>query len=239
MLVSTNLGDYNFNVFKNPQVEVRMDDGPHYLLTTKEKFDGITSDPLDPWVKGAAALYTREFFEIAKQHLNPGGVVTPFVQRYDSNEAAVKSEIATFLEAFPNGMVFANTIQGQGYDVVLVGQVEPAKIDVDKMQARLSSPEYAKVAQSLREIGIYSAVDLVATYAGSATDLKPWTKDALINRDRNLRLQYLAGLSLNTYKADPIYINMTKTARYPESLFTGSAQTMESLRRAIKFPSVQ
>src|SRR5438094_8188206 len=107
------------------------------------------------------------------------------------------------------------------------------------MQARLARPGYAKVAQSLREIGIYTGVDLVATYAGSSTDLKPWTKDALINRDRNLRLQYLAGLSLNTYKADPIYINMTKSARYPENLFTGSAQTMESLRRAIKFPSVQ
>ena len=238
-VVSTYFAEHNFDVIRNPKVRVQVDDGRHFLLTTKEKFDGITSDPLDPWVKGAAALYTREFFEIAKQHLNPGGVVTQFVQLYESNEEAVKSEIATFLEAFPNGMVFANTIQGQGYDVVLVGQVEQTKIDVDKMQERLGSTDYARVAQSLREIGIYSAVDLVATYAGSATDLKPWTKDALINRDRNLRLQYLAGLSLNTYKADPIYINMTKTARYPESLFTGSAQTMESLRRAIKFPSVQ
>ena len=235
-VVSTYFADYNFDVIRNPRVRVQVDDGRHFLLTTKEKFDGITSDPLDPWVKGAAALYTREFFEIAKQHLNPGGVVTQFVQLYESNEEAVKSEVATFLEAFPNGMVFANTIQGQGYDVVLVGQVEPAKIDVDKVQARLNSSEYAKVAQSLREIGIYSAVDLAATYAGSATDLKPWTQDASINRDRNLRLQYLAGLSLNTYKADPIYINMTKNARYPESLFTGSDQTLEALRRAIKFP---
>jgi spermidine synthase len=236
-VVSTYFAAYNFDVIRNPRVRVQVDDGRHFLLTTKEKFDGITSDPLDPWVKGAAALYTREFFEIAKQHLNPGGVVTQFVQLYESNEAAVKSEVATFLEAFPNGMVFANTVQGQGYDVVLVGQVEPAKIDIDKMQTRLNSPEYSKLAQSLRDIGIYSAVDLAGTYAGSAADLKPWTKDAMINRDRNLRLQYLAGLSLNTYSADPIYINMTKSARYPENLFTGSDQTIASLRRTIKFPS--
>jgi spermidine synthase len=182
-------------------------------------------------------LYTREFFEIAKQHLNPGGVVTQFVQLYESNEEAVKSEIATFLEAFPNGMVFANTVQGQGYDVVLVGQIGPAKIDIDKIQARLNSSEYMKVAQSLREINISSAVDLVSTYAGSAEDLKPWTKDAVINRDLNLRLQYLAGLSLNTYRADPIYVNMTKTARYPDNIFTGSEQTMDALRRMIKFPA--
>jgi spermidine synthase len=134
-------------------------------------------------------------------------------------------------------MVFANTINGQGYDVVLFGQVEPVKIDVDKVQARLDSPEFARVAQSLREVGIYSAVDLFATYAGSATDLKPWTQDAMINVDRNMRLQYLAGLGLNLYKADPIYISMTTHARYPEDVFTGSEQTMKALRSAIRFPS--
>jgi len=58
-------------------------------------------NPLDPWVKGAAALYTREFWQLAKDHLKPGGVVTVFVQLYESTEEAVKSEIATFFEVFP------------------------------------------------------------------------------------------------------------------------------------------
>jgi spermidine synthase len=238
-VVSTHFAEHNFDVIRNPRVEVRIDDGRHYLLTSKEKFDGITSDPLDPWVKGAAALYTREFFEIAKQHLNPGGIVTQFVQLYESNEEAVKSEIATFLEAFPNGMVFANTVNGQGYDVVLLGQVEPTKIDVDKLQAKLDSPEYARMAQSLREIGIYSATDLMATYAGNAVDLKPWTQDAMINRDRNMRLQYLAGMSLNTYQADPIYVKMTAHTKYPENLFVGSAATLDGIRRAMRFAPAQ
>lgn len=238
-VVSTYFAEHNFDVIRNPKVQVRIDDGRHFLLTTKEKFDGITSDPLDPWVKGAAALYTREFFEIAKQHLNPGGVVTQFVQLYESTEEAVKSEIGTFMEAFPNGMVFANTVNGQGYDVVLLGQVEPLKIDIDKVQARLNSPEYARMAQSLREVGIYSAVELLGTYAGSAADLKPWLADAAINRDRNMRLQYLAGLGLNLYKADPIYVNMARHAKFPENLFTGSEQVMEALRQAIRIPGAR
>ncbi len=238
-VVSTYFAEHNFDVVRNPKVTVRVDDGRHFLLTTKEKFDGITSDPLDPWVKGAAALYTREFFELAKQHLNPGGVVTQFVQLYESNEEAVKSEIATFFEAFPNGVVFANLVNGQGYDVVLLGQVEPTKIDVDKVQERLNLPQYARMTQSLRQIGILSAEDLMATFAGQAADLKPWMQDASINRDRNLRLQYLAGMGLNLYKADPIYINMVVHARFPENLFAGSEPTMQSLRRSIRFPSGQ
>src|SRR5262249_33189868 len=88
-VVSTYFSQHHFDVVRNPKVRVENDDARHFLLTTKEKFDAVTSDPLDPWVKGAAMLYTREFFELVKQHLNRGGVATLFVQLYESNEAAV------------------------------------------------------------------------------------------------------------------------------------------------------
>jgi spermidine synthase len=179
-------------------------------------------------------LYTREFFEEVKEHLNPGGVVTLFVQLYESNPAAVKSEIATFLEAFPNGVVWGNTQNGAGYDLVLMGTVDPLTIDVDAIDQRLRTPEYARMAQSLSEIGMMSAVDLFSTYAGKRPDLDPWMSDAIINRDRNLRLQYLAGLGLNLYQSDVIYADMLKhAARYPEELFSGSPATIQSLRQGI------
>ena len=232
-VVSKYFAEHNFDVIRNPKTRVKLDDARHYLLTTDEKFDAITSDPLDPWVKGAAMLYTREFFEIVKGRLNPGGVVTLFVQLYESNTEAVKSEIATFMEAFPNGIVWGNTQDGRGYDLVLLGQVEPLQIDVDEMQQKLSSPEYTRVAQSLSEIGISSAVDLFATYAGRGPEMQGWMQDAIINRDRNLRLQYLAGLGLNLYESDRIYSDMVSHARYPEGLFTGSEQTLRQLREAI------
>jgi spermidine synthase len=233
-VVSKLFGDYNFHVVDNPKVHVRIDDARHYLLTTNEKFDAITSDPLDPWVKGAAMLYTREFFELVKSRLNPGGAVTLFVQLYESNTEAVKSEIATFMEAFPNGVVWGNTNNGAGYDLVLLGQVEDTKIHVDDIQAKLMRPEYAPMRQSLREIGMNSAVDLFATFAGRASDLKPWLADAMINRDRNLRLQFLAGMGLNLYQSDVIYSGMLAYAhRFPDELFVASPETMNALRAGI------
>jgi spermidine synthase len=232
-VVSTHFAQHNFNVVANPKVKVHLDDARHYLLTTSEKFDAITSDPLDPWVKGAATLYTREFFEVVKSHLNPGGVVTLFVQLYESSEAAVKSEIGTFLEAFPNGAVFANTVNGQGYDLVLFGQLEGGKINVDIVQARLSDPANAAMAKSLSEVGINSAVDLFGTYAGRRGDMKTWLSDAQINTDRNLKLQYLAGLGLNLYQSDAIYKAMIREAKYPEDLFEGSPETLTALKAKI------
>ena len=233
-VVSTHFSEHNFNVVRNPKVRIHLDDARHYLLTTDEKFDAITSDPLDPWVKGAATLYTREFFAEVKEHLNPGGVVTLFVQLYESTDAAVKSEIATFLEAFPNGAVFANTVNGQGYDLVLYGTVGDRRIDVDAVQARLNSPEGEPIRRSLAQVGINSAVELFGTYAGSRGDMTNWLKDAAINTDRNLRLQYLAGLGLNLYQSALIYHSMIEETRYPEHLFTGSQKTLDELKAYIE-----
>jgi spermidine synthase len=233
-VVSTYFAEHNFNVVKNPKVKIHLDDARHYLLTTDEKFDAITSDPLDPWVKGAATLYTREFFQVVKGHLNPDGVVTLFVQLYESNEAAVKSEIATFLEAFPNGAVFANTINGQGYDLVLFGQMGNKPIDVDAIQARLDMPQNEPIRKSLSEINIASALDLFGTFAGDRAGLAGWLSDATINTDRNLRLQYLAGMGLNLYQSAPIYRNMIQKSQYADRLFTGSAETLSSLKMRVE-----
>jgi spermidine synthase len=232
-VVSTYFSEHNYDVARSPKVKIHLDDARHYLLTTDKKFDAITSDPLDPWVKGAATLYTREFFEVVKEHLNPGGVVTLFVQLYESNTEAVKSEIGTFFEAFPNGVVWGNTNNGQGYDLVVMGQLEPIKIDVDAMQAKFDRPEYAEVVQSFREIGIYSALDLFANYAGQPSDLAGWLSGVEINTDRNLRLQYLAGMGLNLYESGPIYSAMIAGSQYPENIFEGSPETLAALREAI------
>jgi len=233
-VVSTYFAEHNFDVVRNPKVHVQIDDARHFIETTKEKFDAVTSDPLDPWVKGAAMLYTVEFFEMVKQHLNPGGVVTLFVQLYESNTAAVKSEIGTFLEAFPNGIVFGNTNEGKGYDLVLVGQVEPSKIDVDAIEAKLQRPEYAPVKRSLSQIGMNSAIDLFSTYAGRKPDLAPWLRDAQINHDKNLRLQYLAGLGLNLYQADVIYADMLRNvSKMPDDLFVATEETRKQLYAGI------
>ena len=231
-VVSTYFAEHNFDVVRNPKVRVQIDDARHFVLTTDEKFDAVTSDPFDPWVKGAANLYTKEFFEEVKKHLNPGGVVTVFVQLYESNTAAVKSEIATFLQAFPNGIVWGNTHNGGGYDVVLLGQEGTTRIDLDAIDAKLQRPEYAAVARSLGEVGFRSASDLFATFAAQGAQLRPWLADAQINRDRNLRLQYLAGFGVNEYRQAEIYSEMLKYGELPDTLFTGASERLEALRAA-------
>jgi spermidine synthase len=225
----------NFGVVTNPKVEIHADDGRHYLATTGETFDAITSDPLDPWVKGAANLYTREFWRLCKERLNDGGVVTVFLQLYESTDAAVQSEIATFFDVFPQGALFANLVEGQGYDAVLFARAGDTPIDVERVTRRLDSAGYAPVARSLRDVGFDSALDLLGTYAGQATDMQVWLNDAAINTDRSLRLQYLAAQGLNSYRAGQIFSALTPAGvSFPERLFTGTPAQLEELRQRLR-----
>ena len=226
-------GDENYHVLNDPRTDIHYDDARHFVLTTAEKFDIITSDPIHPWVKGAATLYSKEYFEECKRHLKPGGVITQWVPLYESDLETVKSEIATFFDVFPNGTIWANDNNGQGYDVVLLGQVEPTKIDVDALQARLDRPEYAAVRQSLGIVGFPNAVSLLGTYLGRASDLRPWLAGAQINRDIDLRLQYLAGMGVNNFSAGAIASEIARARRFPPDLFSGSPESIGELQGSL------
>lgn len=235
-VVAEHFGEENYHVVRDPRVQIVYDDARHYILTTREKFDIITSDPINPWMKGAATLYTQDYFELVRKRLNPGGVVTQWVPLYEATPEAVKSEMATFFRVFPGGSVWSNDAAGKGYDVVMLGQAEPQRIDVDRLQARLESPPFARVKTSLTDVRLGDAATLVRTYAGRAADLGNWLAGAEINRDRNLRLQYLAGLGANIHQEDPIYQDMLRYRRFPKGLLTGSEARLRPLRAVLGPP---
>ncbi|MGH9394589.1 MAG: hypothetical protein ACRD1E_10500, partial [Terriglobales bacterium] len=154
---------------------------------------------------------------------------TLYVPLYESDVRTVQSELATFFAVFPHATVWGNTINGAGYDLVLLGQTGSLEIDVDAVQTRLSRPDYAPVADSLREIGVDSAAALFSTYAGSAVDLEPWTRGAPLNRDADLRLQYLGGWGINSSLEDVIWKQMLSYRRPPFDVFRGSPATLQDL----------
>ena len=165
--------------------------------------------------------------------MNPGGFVTQWVPLYESTVDVVKSEVATFFDVFPDGSIWSNDDAGRGYDTVMLGHAGPSPINVDEMEARLQRPDYLAVSESLRDVQFHSAQELLATFAGQAENLKPWLKNAQINLDRDLRLQYLAGFGNNLYQEGEIYNEMVLFRKYPEGLFIGSDDRKDALRLAI------
>jgi hypothetical protein len=138
------------------------------------------------------------------------------VPLYETNEAAIKIQMRTFMDAFPNGTVW-NTQKDGGYDVVVLGKMEPVRIDVPRVEQRIQdSPE---LKQSLAEVQVHSAIDLLASYAAGAPDLEEWLRDTPVNRDFSLKLEYISGLAADLQKADEIYASMTRSRSFPSDLF--------------------
>ncbi len=128
---------------------------------------------------------------------------------------------------------WSNDYLGEGYDTVLLGRLQDDPINVDQLQAQLDRTNFLSLTLSLDGIGFKSAVSLLSTYTARGADLEPWLRDAQLNRDRNLRLQYLAGLALNTDESQHIYESMLKYRTYPEQLFVGSGKRAQALRKAL------
>lgn len=223
----------NYDVLHDPKTRMVYDDARHFILATKEKFDLITSDPIHPYVKGSASLYSKEYFEMVRAHLNPQGIVTQWVPLYETDTETVKSEIATFFEVFPNSEVFANLNGYTGYDVVLMGRLGDGPIHIDSVADRLQQPQYERVMRSLRDVGFNSAYDLYGTFAGSFADLRDWLAGAAINRDKDLRLQYLAGLAINQRSHNVIYHQIVDNRSWPNPGFVGSAESLKQLASAL------
>jgi spermidine synthase len=221
--------DANHAVVSDPRTQIVYDDARHFLLTTKEHFDIITSDPIHPWVKGSAVLYSREYFQLVRDHLNPGGVVSQWAPLYQSSTSTIRSEVATFMSAFPEGTLWANLENGRGYDLVFLGSAERPRLDLDGIATRLARPDHAALVHSMQEVGYPTWVDLLYTYAGRNRELAPWYAGAVRNTDGNLRLQYQAGLeSLVEDEAD-IYSEIERYRSFPTDLFVGSPEHVNAL----------
>jgi spermidine synthase len=117
--------------------------------------------------------------------------------------------------------------------MVFLGPAGPMTIDLDAVEERLARPGYAPVMRSLGEIGVHSPLELFASYAGRRRDLGEWVRGAAINRDRDLRLEYLAGWGINSALEDILYRQMISYRLMPGDLFTGSPARVRAVLDAI------
>jgi len=114
------------DILSSTRVNYYADDGRNFLLMNKNKsYDIITIDPAPPiWSSGTVNLYSREFFKLCKDRLNPEGILCLWVPPEKFHE--VRIIMATFKSVFPEGTVWGGTTTPGIY---LIGSDEPLNID--------------------------------------------------------------------------------------------------------------
>jgi spermidine synthase len=98
---------------QSPLSRVVIDDGRFYLERSSEQYDVIAIDPPPPVeAAGSSLLYTKEFYEIAKRRLRPGGILQQWIPNADlTTQAAVARALK---ESFPYVRVFGS-VEGWGF----------------------------------------------------------------------------------------------------------------------------
>jgi spermidine synthase len=159
-------------------------DGRLHLQLTRQLYDVVISEPSNPWMAGMAALFTREFFEIARRRLRPGGVMCQWAHTYDMGEADLRSIVATFAATFPHVLLWQ---VGEG-DLLLVGSdasLEPRL----ETAARGWTPE---VAADLASVGIERPFGLLSLVAGGTEVARALAAGAAEQRDDRQALEFSA-----------------------------------------------
>lgn len=171
---------YTGRLLDQPIVHAHVDDGRSYLARSDDVYDLIMADPVHPTTAGSASLYTSEYYALAREHLAPGGIMSQWIPLYELSTADIGGIVATFRSQFPH-----LTLWVTGYDLVLLGSLEPFVLDPRAIELRM---QREPVRSTLRAIGVRDVADLLACCFGAGstaqaladaapsliTDNKPW-----------------------------------------------------------------
>ena len=128
----------NHDALDNPKVHLSFADAREVLLTSREHYDVIFSEPSNPYRAGVSSLFTREFYRAAGKRLAPGGIFLQWLQAYEIDGQALHTAYATIASAFPAVETWTT---GPG-DLILLASFQPIVHDAAALRERVTTEPY-------------------------------------------------------------------------------------------------
>jgi spermidine synthase len=125
------LASLSRNVLSDTRVHVIFDDARNYLLTTRDKYDLIISEPSNPWIAGVATLFTDEFYAAARRTLTPGGRFVQWLQAYSLAPDDLRMVAATLVPHFAEVTLW----RAAGPDLLLFARSDQAKLSFSRLRS--------------------------------------------------------------------------------------------------------
>jgi spermidine synthase len=186
---ATYFADINGNVFDDPRFRLLLEDGRHALLVSRERYDLIGIEISSIWFAGAANLYNREFYELARARLAPDGVLQQWVQLHHIRRRELASVLATVRSAFPHVGLYAHGHQG-----IIVAAEKALYMSRRRADELASRPRVAALLQGASLANLAGDLLLIDEaldrfISDSATEAQIGV-DELLSTDDNLYLEY-------------------------------------------------
>ncbi|HXJ61578.1 MAG TPA: fused MFS/spermidine synthase [Verrucomicrobiae bacterium] len=181
--------EFNGRPLTDPRAALVVNDARNHLLVTDRKYDVIISEPSNPWIPGAANLFTREFFEVSRRKLQPDGLFCQWIQIYELHPDHFQSILRTFSSVFPEVHLFR-----VNHDAILIGSANPLPMVPREVLARFTPA----VRRDLERIHIRTVEDLLARYWVGGGEAKQGLDRFPLNTDDNMLIEFAAPLQLLT-----------------------------------------
>jgi spermidine synthase len=171
--------EYNQDVLNNPKVNFISGDGRHALLLSREKYDLISCDPIHPTL-GSGNLYTRDFFQFCKNHLQPQGILTQYLPLHKLTVTEFKMLIKTFHAVFPNTTIWLGYSHG-----MLLGSAQPLQFDFQQIK---------EFTASINDIHLTDPYLLATSLLINQESIPTLTGNVPLNTDNHPRLEFFSPL---------------------------------------------
>lgn len=204
--------DVNHEVLEDSRVKVVFTDGRNKVLASKEKYDVILSDSIHPRFSGNGSLYTYEYYQLLKNRLKPGGVVSQWLPFYSLTTENFKMIVKSFYEVFPNTSVWFTNNTLNAY-VIVIGKLDEPMIDYAGMEAKLKIPE---VAADLKEIHCETPYKILDFFLFANERVQEFVGNVPLHTDDNMAVEYLSGRALSKQKTS--YLNYVELLKYRTSV---------------------
>jgi len=183
----------NRDVLADPRVGLVINDGRNFLTTSRERYDVIRLDPPELHTAGVVNLYTREFYELARDHLAEGGVFSIWVNNVMTPEDALWMLVRTIQDVFPYVSVWHGPAM---FSWVINGSLEPHAPDLRMLEARFADPA---VRADLATIPIRDPYHFLSHFVGSGEQLAPMWQGHPLVEDDHTRLDFSVPRSRESY----------------------------------------
>lgn len=216
------------NPTKNPlasKVKVHSTDARNYLLTQKNSYDVIISQPSDPWISGASDLFTDEFWQLSAKQLNSDGIFAQWLQLYSITPEYLAIILKTFQKSFPEVLVIR---PGEAGELILLGSKTHFDLDPSRIERRINKRftahnQFKKLQVSpiddLERISIHNAIDIISNIIletdGSIAYADKYSKGK-INTDNNMIIEFETPKKANLYDA-PLKQNLQSMLEFADS----------------------
>ncbi len=183
--------DINNNVLDDPRFHLHIGDGRQFLLRSDERYDVMMVDSTHPKSVDSWILYTLEFYELMRDHLEEDGIAVQWLPLHGLSEREFKIIVRTFMEVFPHTTLWVNVgfeTYGQVAYVKLVGTDKPLVIDYLELSRRLKEP---RIRKDLEPYGMTSPEEILDCFLASPSVATGWTKGMPVQTDNQPFLPYI------------------------------------------------